>query len=169
MAEPYFCCSVNVVDSGDPLEIFTDREGGVILKKYSPIGELKENAQELATSLYQTFALPAAICDKDTFVASAGMGKRDIAGKTVSADIERAMAKRSRIVEPEPGEARHCLLTDEDASCMCAARVIIPIVSQGDAIGAVGIFSQRPDVSVDAAAVKACETVACFLGKQMDA
>lgn len=157
------------IREGDPLEIFTDKDGGVILKKYSPIGELSENAQELAASLYQTFALPAVICDKDTYVASAGMGKRDVAGKAVSPDIERAVHTRSRIVETEPGEARHSLLTDDDAASMCSARVVIPIVSQGDAIGAVSVFSQKPDVSVDIAAIKACETVAHFLGKQMDA
>ena len=157
------------IREGDPLEIFTDREGGVILKKYSPVGELRESAQELAAALYQTFSLPAAICDKDTYVASAGMGKRDVSGKAVSADVERAIGQRSRIVETEPGEERHSLLMDEDAASMCAARVVIPIVSQGDAIGAVSVFSQRPDLRVEPAAVRACETVACFLGKQMDA
>ena len=157
------------IREGDPLEIFTDKDGGVILKKYSPIGELSESAQELAASLHQAFALPAAICDKDTYVASAGMGKRDVSGKAVSADIERAVSQKSRIVEIEPGEERHSLLVDGDASCMCSARVVIPIVSQGDAIGAVSVFSQKPDIAVDAAAVKACETVAHFLGRQMDA
>ena len=156
------------IRESDPLEIFTDKDGGIILKKYSPIGELSENAQELATSLSTAFCLPCAICDKDAYVAGAGLGKRDIAGKAVSDEIERAIAQRSRIVSLEPGEERYLLLSEPDAAFVCSARVVVPILSQGDAIGAVSVFSQKPDVGVDPAAVKACETVACFLGRQMD-
>lgn len=156
------------IRESDPLEIFTDRDGGIILKKYSPIGELSENAQELAHSLNQAFGLPAAVCDKDTYVAGAGFGKRDISGKGISEEIERAIAQRLRIVTLEPGEERFPLLSEHDAAFVCSARVVVPILSQGDAIGAVSLFSQKPDVGVDPAAVKACETVASFLGKQMD-
>ena len=156
------------IRESDPLEIFTDRDGGIILKKYSPIGELSEHAQELAYSLSQAFGLPAAVCDKDVFVADAGFGKREITGKSVSDEIGRAIAQRNRLISLEPGEERYALLNESDAAFVCSARVIVPILSQGDAIGAVGIFSQRPDVSVDSGAIKACETVASFLGKQMD-
>lgn len=156
------------IRESDPLEIFTDKDGGIILKKYSPIGELSENAQELVQSLNATFSLPSAICDKDTYVAGAGLGKRDITGRTVSDEIERAIAQRSRIVTLDPGEERYLLLNEPDAAFVCSARVIVPILSQGDAIGAVTVFSQKPDVGVDPAALKACETIACYLGRQMD-
>ncbi len=155
------------IREGDPLEIFTDRDGGIILRKYSPIGELSENAQQLVSALSTAFSLPAAICDKDTFVASAGLGKRDLAGRAVSADIEKMIVSRMRAIEPEPSEVRYALLNDADAAYLCAARIILPILSQGDAIGAVMLFSQKPDVSIDPSAVKACETVATFLGIQM--
>ena len=156
------------IREGDPLEIFTDRDGGIILKKYSPIGELSENAQELADSLHQTFSLPAAVTDRDTFVACSGMGKREIGGKGVSQEIERAVAMRGRIAVLEPGEARYPLLSENDPAFLCSAMLCIPILSQGDAIGSVLLFSQKPDVSIDSSAVKACETIALFLGRQME-
>ena len=156
------------IREGDPLEIFTDRDGGIILKKYSPIGELSENAQELAHALYQTFSLPCAISDRDTYVASAGLGKRDLAGRAVSPEIERTVAARTRLVATEPGEVHTPLLAEEDPSYLAAAMIVFPILSQGDAIGAVVLFSQKPDVSIDPAAVKACEAVSLFLGRQMD-
>lgn len=156
------------IRESDPLEIFTDKDGGIILKKYSPIGELSENAQELAYSLSTAFSLPAAICDKDTYVAGAGFGKRDISGRGISSELERAIAQRNRIIALEPNEERYPLLSEPDAAFVCSARVVIPILSQGDAIGAVTLVSQKPDVGVDFAAVKACETIANFLGQQME-
>ncbi|MEG1524083.1 MAG: stage V sporulation T C-terminal domain-containing protein [Clostridia bacterium] len=156
------------IREGDPLEIFTDKDGVIILKKYSPIGELSENAQELAFSLHQTFSLAAAICDKDTFVSCAGLGRRDITGKAVSEQIEHAIASRSRIIVTEAGEKRYCLVAEEDPAYICSSLIAIPIVSQSDSIGAVLLFSQKPDVPIDTSAIKACETVSVFLGKQMD-
>ena len=156
------------IRESDPLEIFTEKDGGIILKKYSPIGELSENAMELSHALQQTFSLPAAVCDKDSFVASAGLGKRDLAGKPLSETIERAIAARTRIAALEPGDTRYSLLAEEDPAYLCSAMVAVPVIAQGDAIGAVLVFSQKPDVSIDPAALKACETIAAFLGKQMD-
>lgn len=157
------------IREGDPLEIFTDRDGGVILKKYSPIGELSENAQELAFSLHRAFALPAAICDKDTFVASAGLGKRSLSGKAVSPQIERAVLSRQRISAMDVTEARYPLLSEDDPAFIATAMALIPIVSQGDALGGVLLFSQKPDLAIEPAAIKALETIASFLGSQMDA
>lgn len=156
------------IREGDPLEIYTDREGGVILKKYSPVGELMQSAQDLAHSLNRAFSLPAAICDKDAFVAGAGLGKRSIVGKSVSAQIERAIASRTRLIAREPSAEHVALTDDDDPAFLCASLVLIPILSQGDALGAVAVFSQKPDVAVDACAVKACETVAGYLGAVMD-
>lgn len=156
------------IREGDPLEIFTDKNGEIILKKYSPIGELSEHAQELSQSLSGTFSLPAAICDKDAYVACAGLGKRDLCGKGISEALEQAMLKRERLIQTEPGEDRFSLLPNDDPAFLCTALVAMPVVSQGDAIGAVLLFSQKPDVAVDPAGIRACETVATFLGRQME-
>lgn len=157
------------IREGDPLEIYTERDGGIILKKYSPIGELSQNATELAQSLHRTFSLPAAICDKDSYVACAGLGKRSLCGKAVSSEIDRAITSRSRILATEPSETRYALLEEDDPAFVCSSLILIPIISQGDALGAVLLFSQKPDVPIDAAAIKSCETAAIFLGAQMEA
>lgn len=67
------------IKEGTPLEIFTDREGEIILKKYSPIGELNVFAKEYAEALAQSSGMVACITDHDQVVAAAGQG---IYGKT---------------------------------------------------------------------------------------
>lgn len=156
------------IREADPLEIYTDREGGIILKKYSPVGELSEHAGALSAALYATFQLPCAVCDRDVFVASAGLGKRDPAGKAVSTEIEAMMLTRTRIVSLTPDERRWPLLSEDDPAYRCAAIVGVPVVTQGDAIGGMLLFSQKPDQPIDASAVKACEAAAAFLAKQME-
>ncbi len=157
------------IREGDPLEIYTERDGGIILKKYSPIGELSQNALELAQSLHRTFSLPTAICDKDSYVACAGLGKRSLSGKAISSEIDRAISSRTRILATQPSETRYSLLEEDDPAFVCSSLILIPIISQGDALGAVLVFSQKPDVPIDDAAIKSCETAALFLGTQMEA
>ena len=86
------------IREGDPLEIFTDREGGVILRKYSPIGELADFAKEYVESLNQSLGHIAVISDKDTIVAVSGAGKKDLLDKPVSEDLENIMKRREKIV-----------------------------------------------------------------------
>ncbi|MDO4573455.1 MAG: stage V sporulation T C-terminal domain-containing protein, partial [Clostridia bacterium] len=152
----------------DPLEIFTDRDGGIILKKYSPIGELSEHAQELCASLYQIFSLPALISDKDQIVAAAGFGKRDLAGLPISEEVAASILRRGRIQQLQAGEAPIPLLAGGDPANACACLVCVPIISQSDAIGAVLLLSQKPDAPIDPAAARTCEVVASFLGRQME-
>ena len=63
------------IREGDPLEIFTDREGEIILKKYSPIGELGTFAKQYAESLAQTTGCLVCVTDTDQVIAAAGTGK----------------------------------------------------------------------------------------------
>ena len=84
------------IREGDPLEIFTDRDGEVILKKYSPIGELGDFAKEYAESLYQALGHTAVICDKDAVIAVAGGSKRELMDKPISEEVERLMKTRER-------------------------------------------------------------------------
>ena len=156
------------IRESDPLEIFTDRDGGIILKKYSPIGEISEHAQELCAALYHAFSLPAVICDKDVIVASVGFGKRDLAGHPIAEDIVASILRRARILQLQSAEAPVQLLSGEDPSGACACLICIPVIAQSDAIGAVILLSQKPDAPIDPAAVKACEVAASFLGRQME-
>ena len=86
------------IREGDPLEIFTDREGEIILKKYSPIGELSIFAKQYAESMAQTTGQVAAIADRDQFIAVAGNGKKDLLAKAVSKELEQLMTERETLV-----------------------------------------------------------------------
>jgi len=150
------------IREGDPLEIFTDREGEVILKKYSPIGELGEFAQEYAESLNEALGHISCIADKDSIVAVAGAPKKHLLNKQISPAVEKVMAERKLTVLAEP-----CFLThDEDVSY--AAAVIAPIVAEGDAVGAVIIAAKEAGVSMGELESKLAETAASFLAKQME-
>ncbi len=150
------------IREGDPLEIFTDREGEVILKKYSPIGELGEFASEYADSLNEALGHISCIADKDSIIAVAGAPKKQLMNKQISSDVERIMADRKMTVFSEP-----CFLTiDEDISYSSA--VIAPIIAEGDAVGAVILAAKDPGVQMGNLESKLAETAAGFLAKQME-
>ena len=69
------------IREGDPLEIFVDHDGEVILKKYSPIGELGDFAQEYADSLFEATGHIAIITDRDQIIAIAGASKKRFLGQ----------------------------------------------------------------------------------------
>ena len=84
------------IREGDPLEIFTDREGEIILKKYSPIGELGAFAKEYAESLAQTAGHVTCIVDKDRIIAVSGGAKKDFLEKRISPEMEECINNDDR-------------------------------------------------------------------------
>ena len=86
------------IREGDPLEIYTDREGEVIFKKYSPIGELMDFAAEYAETLYKTCGIPVAVCDRDCVIACAGIPKKEYIEKKLSAEAEGIIEGRTLYV-----------------------------------------------------------------------
>ena len=151
------------IREGDPLEIYTDREGGIILRKYSPIGELTAFARDFADALSTVLGVTAVICDRDTVLAAGGGHKRDYYERPVSSALEDVM--NARETAKKDGTAVIPLVTGEDAS-QTAAQVIAPILMDGQPIGAVALVSR--DGAIDDAAEKAAEAAAAFLGKQME-
>jgi len=150
------------IREGDPLEIFTDREGEVILKKYSPIGELGEFATEYADSLNETLGHISCIADKDTIIAVAGAPKKQLMNKQIGPDVEKVMSERKMMMFSES-----CFLTvDEDVSYNSA--VVAPIISGGDTLGAVIIAAKEPGIQMSELESKLAETAAGFLAKQME-
>ena len=89
------------IREGDPLEIFTDKEGEIILKKYSPIGELSEFASQYAETLAKTTGHIACISDKDTIIAVAGAPKKEYLEKSISNEVERIMEEKIKYHENE--------------------------------------------------------------------
>ena len=85
------------IREGDPLEIFTDKEGGVIFKKYSPLGELSSFAGDCCTSLYTVSGMYCSVCDMDNVIAYAGQGKRDILERPISRECEQLIEARKKL------------------------------------------------------------------------
>lgn len=153
------------IREGDPLEIFTDREGEVILKKYSPIGELGDFAREYAEALHMCFGHVAAICDKDNIIAVAGGSRKELMDRSIHDSVERLIQLREKLTVV-PGSSEGIRITADEAAPYTSA-VISPIISGGDAIGAVMLLSREHFV-MDKAEQKACDTAASFIGKQME-
>ena len=143
------------IREGDPLEIFTDREGGVILKKYSPIGELTDFSKEYADSLQQATNHIVLISDNDMFISVSGTTKKDI------------MEGRKVVVLGGDNGKIVPLYSDENVEDKYKAQVIAPIIAEGDAIGTVIMVSKESN-SFGEVEKKLAETAAAFLGKQME-
>lgn len=156
------------IREGDPLEIFTDREGGVILKKYSPIGELSDFSKEYAESLQQAIGHIVLIADKDAIISASGAPKKDYIEKRVSSDLEKIMEDRKTVLLDEGANKPIALYDDEELDGKYSAQVISPVITEGDAIGAVIIVSKQSGDKFGELEIKLAETASAFLGKQME-
>ena len=153
------------IREGDPLEIFTNRDGEVIFKKYSPIGELSEFAGKYAETLAKTSGIPVVISDKDSIIAVSGAPKKELVEKRVSGDIEKMMEKKI-IFAVEAGEKNYVPVVE--GSEKYYAGVVAPIVSEGDTIGSVMMVTDKETMSVGEVEKKLCQSAAGFLGKHME-
>ena len=156
------------IREGDPLEIFVDRDGEVILKKYSPIGELGDFAQEYADSLYEAMGHIALIADRDTIIAVAGAPKKEFMNKPLSPAVEKVMETRKSVHISATAEHKFYKDVDEDSAPKFSVEVIAPIISEGDPIGAVILGTKDKDTKMGDLELKLVETAAGFLAKQME-
>lgn len=153
------------IREGDPLEIFTDREGEIILKKYSPIGELGAFAKEYAESLSQTVGHITCIVDKDQIIAVSGGAKRDFMEKHISAAMEKTINARN-IVNASRSDTNFIQVLEDEPEAVYNNELIMPIISEGDVLGAVVFLSD--DKKMGDVEHKLAQTAAGFLGKQME-
>ena len=154
------------IREGDPLEIFTDREGEIILKKYSPIGELSQFAGEYAESLSQTTGYLVMITDCDHVVAVSGAGRRDFESKPISKQLEDVISNRRSFIASK-GEAGFIKITLDDSGDF-GQQAISTIICEGDAIGAVILYGRDDKVKMSETDGKLAAAAAGFLGKQME-
>lgn len=152
------------IREGDPLEIFVDRDGEVILKKYSPIGELGDFAKEYAESLYESTNHITIISDRDTVIAVAGGSKKEYLEKQIGSIAETSMENRKTMLETNSGQYEVC----KDMTDTYSSYVIAPIVASGDPIGTVILLSKDESVKMGQMEIKMAETAAGFLAKQME-
>ena len=154
----------NVISEGDPLEIFTDKDGEVIFKKYSPIGELSDFAAQICDSLHKSTDCVAAVCDRDVVIAVAGGGRRELFEKRISPELEQIMESR-RVYRHESGGSSVPVTDGESGYCVSVAA---PVISEGDLMGCVIFASPKNAPPSGDVEYKLAQTVASFLGKQME-
>lgn len=152
------------IREGDPLEIFVDRDGEVILKKYSPIGELGDFAKEYADSLYESMNHITLISDRDNIIAVSGGSKKEYLEKSVGELIENCMEERKVRTETNAGQYEIVQGFSESYTSF----VIAPIVASGDPIGSVILISKNEGTKMGDLEIKMAETAAGFLAKQME-
>ncbi|WP_058486509.1 stage V sporulation protein T [Defluviitalea phaphyphila] len=154
------------IREGDPLEIFTDHDGQVILKKYSPIGELGMFAKEYAEALAQTTGLITCIADKDQIIAVSGGSKKEFLDKNISQSLEKIIGERNIFTASKEEDNFIPILADE-TNTNYNSELISPIIAEGDVIGAV-IFLSTDKVKMGEVETKLAQSAAGFLGKQME-
>ncbi|MBQ9085686.1 MAG: recombinase family protein [Clostridia bacterium] len=160
---------VNVISDGDPLEIYTDREGEVIFKKYSPIGELSSFAAQYADTLYKSCNMAVVIGDRDVVIASAGVSRKEYGEKALSEGLEQMMESRGMYVWREGTEKIPVLADGGSHYVSCA----MPIISEGDVVGCVaslidGSGERGRELLNGDIESKLILTAAGFLGRQLE-
>lgn len=154
------------IREGDPMEIFTSREGEILLKKYSPVGELGEFALTIAEAIAQTLGELVCITDRDYIIAAAGSGKKEFEGKLLDEQLQTAIDNRCSQVIGE-NKASFIKITQEDLKDY-ESQTIATILSHGDCIGSVIILSKNRTRMQDELLLLVAKTVASFLGKHME-
>lgn len=149
------------IREADPLEIFTDRDGEIILKKYSPIGELSNTAQEMAEALSHVTGELVCICDQDQVVAASGTEAKKYMGKSITSDVENQIQNREAIC----GNGMKCRITEEDEHVSLA---LAPIICSGDAIGAVAVIGKKEKNIMGEQELKLATVAAEYLGKNLE-
>ena len=151
------------IREGDPLEIYTTKDGEVIFKKYSLLGGLEDFAAQFCDTLSRSTDFTAAVTDRDAIIAVAGVGKRELLGKTISEPLERIMEERRIwLWDSSEGTVDAC----EGVNGFTAV-VAAPILCEGDVLGLV-LFLSTDSRAAGETEYKLAQTVAAFLGKNME-
>jgi AbrB family transcriptional regulator (stage V sporulation protein T) len=151
------------IREGDPLEIYTDSDGEVIFKKYSPIGEISPWAAQYAEVLSKTAGFPVLICDSDHVVAASGVSKKEYLERRVSSSLENLLEERKSFVLGQGGDK---FLPAEGIDRSAVA--VFPIISSGDITGAVVLLENDGGTAPKESEIKLAQVAAGFLSKQME-
>ena len=152
------------IREGDPLEIYTSRDGEVIFKKYSLLGGVEDFAAELCETMSRSTGSVCAVTDRDTIIAVAGGSKRELMGKRITPELEEIMEGRK--IYQYSGDGR-AIPVSEGLDTLTAA-VAAPILAEGDLLGLVLFISMSPGAVTGEPEFKLAQTIAAFLGRHME-
>ena len=150
------------IREGDPLEIYTDREGGVIFKKYSQLGDVSDFAAQLCDTISRVAGIPAVITDRDSIIAAGGVPRREVVDKRVSQQVEQVMQERRSV------QADQAMPLCDDSEKF-RVLIAVPIISEGDVLGCVAFVGDGDAPALSEVELKLAQTVAGFLGRHMEA
>ena len=152
------------IREGDPLEIYTEKDGGVILRKYSPMGDMQEFAVQFCESIGAATGHVAAVADRDSIIALSGAPKRELLDKPNSQELDRLMEQRKNYRYETGGS----MLPATEGTDKYHLGVAAPILCQGDLMGCVMLLLGENDKPLAESDQKWAQTVAQFLGKQLE-
>ena len=156
------------IGEGSPLEIFTEKDGEIVLKKYSPIGELSEFASNYAETLSKTTGHIACITDKDNVIAVSGISKKEFLEQDISKELEELMEDREVYTSNKNNDMSIPIIKNDNQERRFNAQVIYPIISNGDTIGSVILLSKESSTKMNDVEKKVAQSAATFLGNQME-
>ncbi|MBE6764606.1 MAG: AbrB/MazE/SpoVT family DNA-binding domain-containing protein [Ruminococcaceae bacterium] len=152
------------IREGDPLEIYTDNDGEVIFKKYSPIGELSPYSGQYADVLCKNSGFPSLICDRDHVVAAAGVSRKEYLDRRISHELEDMMEGRRSFAAKSSADGYIQPVEGLDRKAV----VMFPVIASGDIVGAVVLLESDSGSFPRDTEVKLAQVAAGFLGKQME-
>lgn len=152
------------IKEGTPLEIFTEKNGDVILKKYSPIGELTNFSDQYVGCLFGVTGLISIVTDKDSVIAVAGTTKKNLLEMPISEELEKIIDKREAVIAPP---AKPVAIVKE-GTINLSGKIIVPIISDSEVIGSVILVEKDSGKKISTPHVEIAKVAASFLGSQLE-
>ena len=156
------------IREGDPLEIFTDHDGEVVLKKYSPIGEIASIAKDYTDSLYRTLGHIALISDRDAIVSNSGTSKREYVEKQLSQEVDAILQSRHLTMLNLSSGVKMIPIISDDRPEHYTAQIVAPILADGEIVGSLILLSRESGLQMTEIDRKVAETTANIIGRQME-
>lgn len=152
------------IKEGTPLEIFTEKEGNIVLKKYSPIGELASFSTEYAECISNVTDYITIITDKDCVIAVSGVPKKNLLEEPISDELENIIDKRSVFLGDEKNDINITRKINNDVlKTLSGAKIVVPIISESEVIGCI-VLIKRSSFNIQKNDEELAKVAACFLG-----
>ena len=149
------------IREGDPLEIYTESDGSVVFRKYSPVGELSRVSTEYAEAINRSSGIPIAICDRDSVIAVAGVSRKEYLEKPMSTELSSLLTSHRPYSSTD--KSNDVNVTENGS----AVSYLSPILSEGNVIGAVMSLKQDGK-SPDGSEKTLIDTGAYFMSSQTE-